>query len=496
MDGSGGRRVVGIILLGLASCAYADELQVDYGSIRPTYGGSSEITSQKPKWSEREIIVKFGSDVTEDYINAVLQQYGCSAADSCSFAGLRLVQVPESTTAGEMVEVFANEPTVEYAELNYYARIMFVPDDTYFRYQWHLNDAVSGGIGTEAAWDIQTGDPNVIVAVVDTGVAYEDFGTFRQAPDLAGTSFVPGYDFVNDDSHPNDDHGHGTHVTGTIAQSTNNGMGVAGVAFGCSIMPVKVLDDQGDGGHFDIADGIYFAVNHGAKVINMSLGGDEDSATLKNAVAYAYLQGVTVVSAAGNEFLEGNAVNYPAAYDRYCIAVGATRYDETRSYYSNTGSYVDVVAPGGDLLVDQNRDGYRDGVLQQTFKVDPNDLRYWFFQGTSMAAAHVSGAAALLVSNGVTKPDQVRAAIEKTAKDLGPAGWDEEYGWGLINVGAVLRYRVNGDLSGDLSVGLADLDLLAGRWLRYADRFPAADLNGDGVVNFVEFAILAQSWSP
>jgi len=494
MDGSGGRWVVGIILLSLASCAYADELQVDYSLICSTYGGSLGI-SQKPKWSEQEIIVKFGSGVTEDHIGAILQQYGCSGADRCSFAGLQLVQVPEYATAREMVEVFASEPTVEYAELDYYARIMFVPDDTFYHYQWHLSNAISGGIGAEAAWDVQTGDPNVIVAVVDTGVAYEDFETFRQAPDLAGTSFVPGYDFVNDDSHPNDDHGHGTHVTGTIAQSTNNSMGVAGVAFGCSIMPVKVLDDQGDGDHFDIADGIYFAVNHGAKVINISLGGGEESITVRDAVAYAYGQGVTVVCAAGNEFLEGNAVNYPAAYDRYCIAVGATRYDETRSYYSNTGSYVDVVSPGGDLLVDQNRDGYRDGVLQQTFKVNPSDLRYWFFQGTSMAAAHVSGAAALLVSNGVTKPDQVRAAIEKTAKDRGTAGWDEEYGWGLINVGAALRYRVNGDLNGDLSVNLVDVGLLAGRWLRYAERFPAADFNGDGFVNFVDFAILAQSWS-
>jgi len=482
-----------VLVLGLVSCVFADELREDYESVG--------ITSDEPKWSEREIIVKFKPGVPENDEIAVVQQYGCSVARDCLFAPwpdhkLRLVEVPEPMTADEMVGVFADEPLVEYAELNYYATISFVPDDTFFQYQWNLGDSVSGGIGTEAAWDIQMGDPNVIVAVLDTGVAYEDFARFRQAPDLAGTRFVPGYDFVNGDTHPNDDHGHGTHVAGTIAQNTNNSLGVAGVAFGCSIMPVKVISAKGLGDYFDIVDGIYFAVNNGAKVINMSLGGDQDSITLKNAVAYAYVAGVTVVCAAGNEFLEGSPPSYPAAYDDFCIAVGATRYDETRAYYSNTGSYVDLAAPGGDLLVDQNGDGYGDGIVQQTFSLDPREFAYWFFQGTSMATPHVSGAAALLISNGVTKPARVRQALESTAKDLGPPGWDEQYGWGLINIGAALRYRVAGDLSGDLSVNLPDFSLMADRWLQGATRLHPVDLNGDGIVNFVDFAILAQEWSP
>jgi serine protease len=480
-------------LLGLVTCVFGDELRVDYGSIG--------ISFEEPKWSERQVIVKFKPGVSKEDGAAVLHMYGCSVVGDCPFAPwpsheLCLVDVPEPMTADEMAGVFANEPLVEYAELNYYATISFVPDDTFFRYQWNLSDPASGGIGVEAAWDIQTGDPNVIVAVLDTGVAYEDFERFKQAPDLAGTRFVPGYDFVNDDSHPNDDHGHGTHVAGTIAENTNNGLGVAGVAFGCSIMPVKVISAKGQGSHFDIANGIYFAVSHGAKVINMSLGGDQDSITLKDAVAYAYSKDVTVVAAAGNEFLEGSPPSYPAAYDDYCIAVGATRYDETRAYYSNVGSYLDVVAPGGDLLVDQNGDGYGDGILQQTFSLDPTVFAYWFFQGTSMATPHVSGAAALLISNGVTKPARVRQALESTAKDLGPPGWDEQYGWGLINIGEALRYRAAGDLSGDLSVSLADFSLMADRWLQGAARSHPVDLNGDGIVNFVDFAILAQEWSP
>jgi serine protease len=478
--------IVGIIVPGLAIYTRADELQAD--------NNSTDATSGLALWSEQEIIVRFEENTTEDDRNAIISEHGCSMAGRCLFSDLRLVQIPESLTAAETVEVFQQETAVDYAELNYYVTISLVPDDTYYIYQWHLNEGISGGIGAQAAWDIQTGDPNVVVAVLDTGIAYEDFDIYGQAPDLAGTSFVAGYDFVNNDSHPNDDQGHGTHVTGTIAQSTNNGIGVAGVAFGCSIMPVKVISNLGTGSHFDITRGIYFAANNGAKVINMSLGGEIESISLRDALAYAYSKGVVVVCAAGNGFFEGNPTIYPAAYDEYCIAVGATRYDQTRSYYSGTGSHLDVVAPGGDMLVDQNLDGYPDGILQQTFGIDPDVFAYWFFQGTSMAAPHVSGAAALLISHGVTDPEKVREVITETAKDVGPRGWDQEYGWGLIDIWAALNYSVQGDFDGDLLVGLGDLSLLANQWLRDVALSPTADLNGDGVVDFVDFAILAEKW--
>jgi len=444
----GGRwlMIASMIVFSIAIYAHADELDIDYGPI--------EIVSERPEWSERQIIVKFKEDIAEDDCSEIVRQYGCSLVRRCSFANLELLEIPEAMRPEEMVDLIGDDPLVDYAELNYYAWTTFLPDDTLYAFQWHLDNPISGGIGMEAAWDIQTGDPNVIVAVLDTGVAYEDFGSFRLAPDLAGTLFVPGYDFVNDDAHPNDDDGHGTHVTGTIAQSTNNGRGVAGVAFGCSIMPVKVIGRDGFGSQFDIAEGIYFAVRNGAHVINMSLGGGGQSRTMRDAVAFAYSWAVTVVCAAGNEFQQGNSPSYPAAYDRYCIGVGATRYDETRAFYSNTGSYVDVVAPGGDLNVDQDGDSYGDGVLQQTFRRDPNDFRYYFFQGTSMAAPHVSGAAALLVSNGISDPDMIGKILETTAKDLGPAGWDEAYGWGLIDVGAALRLAAR--LDDDEIVTLAD----------------------------------------
>ncbi len=394
-----------------------------------------------------EIIVRFAPDCPPQMREALIQAHGCSTLDSCQEGRLRRVRIPPGERPQRMIENFQTLDVVEYAEPEHYVRAAFVPDDRFFPFQWNLGGIATGGIQMEAAWDIQQGDPNVIVAVLDTGVAYEDFGIFRQAPDLADTRFVPGYDFINYDNHPNDDQGHGTHVTGTIAQSTDNGLGVAGVAFGCSIMPVKILDRDGIGGHFTIAQGIYFALDNGATIINMSLGGPDDSQTLRDAVAEAYRRGVTFVCSAGNEFDEGSPISYPAAYDEFCIAVGAVRFDMNRAPYSNIGPYVDVVAPGGDLSVDQNDDGFADGILQQTFGEQFDDFAYWFFQGTSMAAPHVAGLAALLASRGTTDPDEIRTAIEMTAIDLGVPGWDPEYGWGVIDAAAAVRHYGTGNLN-------------------------------------------------
>ncbi len=399
-------------------------------------------TMNGPKWSPGEILVKFKQGVSESSIQKINQKHETAVFSKSSRGGFLRLQVPPTKTVEEMVEIYSRNPNVEYAEPNFLAFALLVPNDTYYLpYQWNFDNPSTGGINMEAAWDIQTGSPGVIVAVIDTGVAYENNGRrYKIAPDLAGTSFVPGYDFVNNDTHPNDDEGHGTHVTGTIAQSTNNSSGTAGIAFNVSIMPVKVLNSNGSGTYEGIVNGIYFAADNGADVINMSLGGSSASTTLKNALAYAYSKGVTIVCAAGNEYQSGNAASYPAAYDDYCIAVGATRFDETRSSYSNTGSYVDIAAPGGDTSVDQNGDGYVDGILQQTFGTNPKSFGYYFYQGTSMASPHVAGVAALLISNGVTGPDNVREALQETAEDKGPSGWDPQFGWGIVDAYAALSY--------------------------------------------------------
>jgi serine protease len=398
----------------------------------------------------KEILVRFRPGVSEERVRQI---HAAHEATPLSVHGPgkrprrgkgpsekrhRRVRASASKSVDELIRAYNQEPEVLYAEPNLRVRAYFVPDDTFYTFQWHLHDA-PGGIQMESAWDIQRGNPSVVIAVVDTGVAYENFGSFTQAPDLANTLFVPGFDFVNNDSHPNDDDGHGTHVTGTLAQSTNNGLGLAGIAHQSSIMPIKVLDQNGQGFVSDVADGIYFAADNGADVINLSLGADGFSQTLFDAVQYAYQKGVTVVCAAGND--SSTNLGSPAGFDDYCIAVGATRFDETQAWYSNFGPSLDIVAPGGDLSVDQNGDGYADGVLQQTFVgKNTNTFDYWFFEGTSMATPHVAGTAALLISNGLTGPAAVREALEQTAKDLGAAGRDDTYGHGLLDAYAALLY--------------------------------------------------------
>jgi len=345
-----------------------------------------------------------------------------------------LVSFDPQHNPDEVASAFEADPNVDYAEPNYIAYAsdgpvapqVLVPNDPFFSFQWHMPL-----VQAPQAWDISTGQ-GVLIAVLDTGIAYEDFGDFRRAPDLGNTRFAAGYDFVNDDAHPNDDEGHGTHVAGTIAQSTNNAQGVTGVAFDATLMPVKVLDSRGQGSHDAIAKGIIFATDRGARVINLSLSGRTGSNTLADAVNYATSKGVLVVAAAGNS---GGAIEYPAAYAN-ALAVGAVGYDRKRVDYSNFGSQLDLVAPGGNTDVDLNGDGYPDGVLQQTFRGDPAQFGFYYYEGTSMAAPHVSGVAALLFArNPAATASQVRQAMETTALNLGSSN---EYGRGLVQAASAL----------------------------------------------------------
>ena len=397
-------------------------------------------TTQAATHVPGEFVVKFKSHVPAAKIKSINANHGVKVLSTSAFMGFKRINVPHGKSGEALIKAYNKNPNVEYAELNYLANAHYQPNDPYYSLQWHFDNPDYPGIQLEAAWDSYlNASATTVVAVLDTGVAYENHGKFAIAPDLTSTTFVPGYDFIQGDSHPNDENSHGTHVTGTIAQSTNNNLGTAGIAFNASVMPVRVLNKNGSGSHTAIANGIYFAVNNGADVINMSLGGGHSS-TLENAIAYAHGAGVTVIASSGNDG-PGSAPNFPAAYDDYVIAVAATRYDETVSYYSSWGSYVDISAPGGDTSVNQNGDPYVDGVLQQTFNPNsknPKDFSYWFFQGTSMAAPHVSGVAAMLVSLGAGSPAEVRTALESTARDItaSGAGWDSATGHGLIQARA------------------------------------------------------------
>ena len=306
-------------------------------------------------------------------------------------------------------------------------RERFTPDDPWFSRQWHMEM-----IHTPEAWKITSGK-GAIVAVIDTGVAWKDLpGVAKQVPDLAGTAFTKGETFVSGALKDGlDDHLHGTHVAGTIAQTTHNALGVAGVAFESTIMPLKVLGGDGRGSVPGIANAIRYAADHGAQVINMSLGGPLPSAVLGKAVAYAHDKGVTVVCAAGNE--KRSRVGYPAAHDG-AVAVAAVDGTGLRSWYSNWGKDLDVSAPGGDTRADKNGDGFPDGVLQNTILLqNPMHSDYMWLQGTSMASPHVAGVAALVVSRGITNPDEVEQILKRTAKHPNNVEWDKEYGAGVVD---------------------------------------------------------------
>ncbi len=421
-----------VILAVLVSGAVSQERIFEKGVSKP-------VQWYKPG----ELIVKFRADTSEKIIEQINFRYGISQLYKSSLLGFRKLRVPRGKNVFDLADALSREANVKYARPNYVCRAFFIPNDEYYSYQWNFDL-----IDMEQAWDVESGDPGVVVAILDTGVAYENYRRlwkrYYLAPDLGGTNFVAGYDFIEGDSHPNDDEGHGTHVTGTIAQTTNNSIGVAGVAFNCSIMPVKVLDSTGAGTSSSLADGILYAANNGAKVINMSLGFPpdivpEDIPVVTEAVQYAYSKGCVLVGSSGNEGVD--TVSLPAGYPGV-IAVGAVHSGDARADYSQYGPQLELVAPGGDEE-DRDGDGYIDGVLQQSFGNNTRDWGYWFYTGTSCAAPHVSGLAALLLSqNPALGNEEVRELMCGTAVDLGPAGRDDEYGYGRIDAYAALTGEI------------------------------------------------------
>ena len=301
------------------------------------------------------------------------------------------------------------------------------PNDPLYSEQWNFRM-----IGVEDAWKTTRGK-GVVVAVIDTGVAAKTTAKGKQAKDFGSTPFVPGYDFVNDDADPYDDHGHGTHVAGTIAESTNNNEGAAGIAYEASIMPLKVLSAQGFGKSADIADAIRYAADKGAHVINMSLGSSQPSDVIHQAVKYARKKGVVIVCAAGNSFREG--VGYPAAFPE-CIAVSSVGPSGKLAAYSSWGKQVALAAPGGDMVESHDP---KDGILQNTVFPESQGGRgddYYAFQGTSMASPHAAAVAALVVSQGVKDPARGRDILTKSAV---PMGEPKKYGAGILSAANAVK---------------------------------------------------------
>jgi subtilisin family serine protease len=294
--------------------------------------------------------------------------------------------------------------------------------------QWGLAQ-----VGAPQAWSMSTGHA-ATVAVIDTGIdlTHPDLvgSLWVNVGEVAGNGLdddnngcvddVHGCDFADGDGSPADGHGHGTHVAGIIGAETDNGIGVAGMGWGVSVMPVRVLDDEGSGGVWSVSEGILYAANNGARVINLSLGGYSGAPSLQSAISYAQSKGALVIAAAGNDNL--SMPFYPAVYDGV-VGVAATDGADQKAGFSNYGSYVDIAAPGVDI-----------------YSTWLQPAAYREMSGTSMAAPMVSGLAALVWTRFPSATaSQVAAAMQKSAEDLGSVGWDAYFGWGRIQAADALR---------------------------------------------------------
>lgn len=409
-----------------------------------------------------QLTVQFADNVPEERWANILTAQGATLDRPMLVDGFAVVTVPDDRRA-EIGEALAASGAVRTVEEVTYRYPTSIPNDDLWIDQWNLRL-----ISADSAWDTTQGQ-GAKVAIVDTGVAYEDFGDFKAAPDLAGATIIDPYDFYNDDAHPNDDNGHGTHIAGTIAQTTNNSYGLAGIAYKASIMPVKVCGPVPGSPRLAqcsttaIADGVRWAAEHGARVINLSLSDPSNvTAAEREALEFARGTGAVLIAAAGNggndKKCAGDPIlGYPAAVP-IVIAVSAGGFFGSLAYYSNYGvgeqnRNLDVIAPGGNPPIsgpDCNvpNEGDASVVTQESYRffcdldwpVEFQTFAFCPFAGTSMAAAHVSGVAALIRS---AYPDlngtQVRALLQCSAADVGDPGIDLKTGYGLVQADAAVR---------------------------------------------------------
>ncbi len=403
--------------------------------------------------------------------------------------GAEVVEIPDSLEAKKLLQDLQQQPDVEYIEPDNILTAKLIPNDTLFNEQWHYFEA-EGGINLPEAWDITLGDPEIVVAVIDTGIVQirDEEGQLTTHPDLAG-KVLPGFDFISDLARGNDGDGrdadasdagdfleidecgpgnpalpinsswHGTHVAGTIAANTNDGFGVAGVAANVKLLPVRVLGKCG-GLISEIAEGIRWAAGlpvlgvsanpNPAKVINMSLGSLSDcSRTMQEAITAARAAGTTIVVAAGNEAQD--ALNSQPANCVGVVSVASNDRDGGRAFYSNTGLIVDVAAPGGVLPLNGVLSTYNSGRKV----ADPEGHDFEFLQGTSMAAPHVAGVAALIFS---LKPDltpgQVESILKTTSRafptDASNPCTKAECGEGIVDAAAALKMIQSGNIPSDI----------------------------------------------
>jgi serine protease len=427
-----------------------------------------------------ELLVKFrdGTDVRTESDVLRLLRLDARAGGQRWVGDVLHLQNAAITDPVGAAELMRRQPEVEFAEPNYITRLRATPNDPDFGRQWNFD-----AIGVPRAWDINPGGrDDVLVAVIDSGLtttqqsfvfpvfdgrSFQNVTVpFARTADFDHARVLPGVDFTFW-NFMWDTNGHGTHVSGTVAEATNNGLGLAGIAYNTRLLPLKIClgywdwrllfgiegipqipspDDFGGECFTDAGvDAIRFAADAGAKVINLSWGGPDPDPILRSALTYAVQHGAFVAMSAGNSALDGNAPDYPAAYAPDidgAVSVGATARSGARARYSTFGPFVELAAPGGegqDLTVS----------IWQAYPnesdLDPGTLRPRFdryqekgIAGTSMASPHVAAVAALLYSQGIRSPQAIEAALKQFARDAGTPGRDNEFGYGVIDVRAAL----------------------------------------------------------
>jgi len=371
----------------------------------------SHTLAQRVDTGEVQLIVKMKPSMPEAVFKGKLNARGATQRSEIRGIAARVIRAPKAS-ADLLKGELARDANIEYVEPDFIAQALGTSNDPYFVQgsQWHLSK-----IQAPTAWDTTTGSSTQVVAVIDSGVR-------ASHPDLVGKVMV-GYDFVANDNDANDENGHGTGVAGTLSPRSNNQIGVCGVAWANPILPVRVLDANGSGNYSAIANGIIYAADRGAKVINLSLGGTSSSRALQDAINYAWNKQCVIVAAAGNN--GSNVAFYPAACTNV-VAVSATNASDTRPTWSNFGSYVDVSAPGVDILSVYGTD------------------QYAAWNGTSFSSPVASGVVALMAAANSTLTNVLLVdLLIKNSDDVGALGKDVYYGSGRVNANRAVTAAKN-----------------------------------------------------
>ncbi|MCU7713088.1 S8 family peptidase [Priestia megaterium] len=347
-----------------------------------------------------QLIIKFNENVCEHRAAEIHRKNKCEILEKNKILGFHLVYTTKSVK--KLINIYNKLDEVEYVEPNYIFKASYIPNDSFYPFQYGPQK-----VQAPSAWDVTKSNSSIRIAIVDTGVQLNH-------PDLT-SKLLPGYNFVDGNTNPSDGNGHGTHVAGIAAAATNNVSGIAGMAPLASILPLRALDNTGNGTLTNIANAIIYAADQSVQVINLSLGGSQGSLTLENAINYAWDKGSVILAAAGNEGT--NTLTYPAYYENV-IAVASTDSNDQKSSFSNYGTWVEVAAPGSNILSTYIGSSYA------------------YLSGTSMACPHVAGLAALLAAQGKNNVE-IREDMQSTADPI--LGTGSYWTYGRIDANRAVR---------------------------------------------------------